>query len=398
MEGGYSSGKPHTDHPAWDNFALSGVASVARHSCYNAPLPWGRERVLIKLFVRCIGFALALLVFTGAVRAEMVRDMYSAGVSVADQSSAELVRASRLGLSEVLVKVCGSVEVLGNPLVKEALGGARDRLQRYAYSRDADAQGSLLVTMLFDSAYVTQLVIEAGLPLWTANRPLVLLWLVQEDSGGRQYVNVETAPALVTSLRGEFSRRGVPLQLPLYDLADTAALSPNQAWSLDGAGLLAASARYNLENVLAGRFARLSTGKVAGEWVYLREDERITRSVTAENEEGFLREGAALVAEAMAARYAVAATANDGGLTMSVSGVTDYADYAAIVAWLEGLELVERANIEKIEGDAILLRLQAQADAAQLATIIELNKRLVQLPDVISGPARTAELNYQWQK
>lgn len=353
---------------------------------------------MIKLFVRCIGFALALLVFTGAVRAEMVRDMYSAGVSVADQSSAELVRASRLGLSEVLVKVCGSVEVLGNPLVKEALGGARDRLQRYAYSRDADAQGSLLVTMLFDSAYVTQLVIEAGLPLWTANRPLVLLWLVQEDSGGRQYVNVETAPALVTSLRGEFSRRGVPLQLPLYDLADTAALSPNQAWSLDGAGLLAASARYNLENVLAGRFARLSTGKVAGEWVYLREDERITRSVTAENEEGFLREGAALVAEAMAARYAVAATANDGGLTMSVSGVTDYADYAAIVAWLEGLELVERANIEKIEGDAILLRLQAQADAAQLATIIELNKRLVQLPDVISGPARTAELNYQWQK
>jgi hypothetical protein len=324
--------------------------------------------------------------------------MYSAQVPVADQSSAELVRASRLGLSEVLVKVCGSVEVLGNPLVKEALGGARDRLQRYAYSRDADAQGSLLVTMLFDSAYVTQLVIEAGLPLWTANRPLVLLWLVQEDSGGRQYVNVETAPALVTSLRGEFSRRGVPLQLPLYDLADTAALSPNQAWSLDGAGLLAASARYNLENVLAGRFARLSTGKVAGEWVYLREDERITRSVTAENEEGFLREGAALVAEAMAARYAVAATANDGGLTMSVSGVIGYADYAAIVAWLEGLELVERANIEKIEGDAILLRLQAQADAAQLATIIELNKRLVQLPDVISGPARTAELNYQWQK
>ena len=353
---------------------------------------------MIKLFVRCLGFALALLVFTGAVRAEMVRDMYSAEVPVADQSSAELVRASRLGLSEVLVKVCGSVEVLGNPLVKEALGGARDRLQRYAYSRDADSQGSLLVTMLFDSAYITQLVIEAGLPLWTANRPLVLLWLVQEGSGSRQYVNVETDPALVTTLRGEFSRRGVPLQLPLYDLADTAALSPNQAWSLAGAELLAASARYNLEHVLAGRFAKLSTGKVAGEWVYLREDERVTRSVTAENEEGFLREGAALVAEAMAARYAVAASANDGGLTMSVSGVTDYADYAAIVAWLEGLELVERANIEKIEGDAILLRLQAQADAARLATTIELNKRLVPLPDAIPGPARTAELNYRWQK
>lgn len=351
-----------------------------------------------KLFVRYFGFALALLLCGGAVRAEIVRDMYSAEVPVADQSSAELVRASRLGLSEVLVKVSGSVEVLGNPLVKAAKRGARDRLQRYAYSPDPDIAGALLVKMLFDSAYITQLVIEAGLPLWTANRPLALLWLVEDAAGGRQYVNVETAPALVTALRGEFSRRGVPLQLPLYDLSDTAALSPGQAWSLDGAAVLEASARYNLENVLVGRFARLATGQVAGEWVYLRENERLARSVTVENEELFLREGVSLVAEAMAARYAVAATANDGGLTMSVTGVVGYADYAAIVAWLEELELVERANIEKVEGDVILLRLQAQADATQLATIIELNKRLIPLPDTISGADRTAELNYQWLK
>ena len=353
---------------------------------------------MIKLFVRYFGFALVLLLFTGAVRAEIIRDMYSAEVPVADQSPAELARASRLALSEVLVKVSGSVEVLGNPVVTASLGGARDRLQRYAYSRDPDTPGALLVKMLFDSAYITQLAIDAGLPLWTANRPVALLWLVEEGAGGRQYINVETEPALVTALRGEFSRRGVPLQLPLYDLSDTAALSPNQAWSLDGAALLEASSRYNLENVLAGRFARLSSGQVAGEWVYLREDERVARSVTVENEELFLREGVALVAEAMAARYAVAATANDGGLTMSVAGVVGYADYAAIVAWLEELELVERANVEKVEGDSILLRLQAQADATQLATIIELNKRLIPLPETISGAGRTAELNYQWLK
>ena len=53
---------------------------------------------------------------------------------------------------------------------------------------------------------------------------------------------------------------------------------------------------------------------------------------------------------------------------------------------------------EKVEGDSILLRLQAQADATQLATIIELNKRLILLPDTISGAGGTAELNYQWLK
>ncbi len=351
-----------------------------------------------ELLVRYLGVALALLVFTGPVRAELIRDMYSAEVAVADQSSAELVRASRLGLSEVLVKVSGNAEVLGNPVIKEALGGAREHIQRYAYSRNPASGGALQVKVLFDSSYITQTVIAAELPLWTANRPVVLLWLVEEDTGRRQYVNGETAPGLVAALSAEFSRRGVPVQLPLYDLSDSAALGTSQAWSLDSTALLEASARYHLENILAGRLARLANGQVAGEWVYLREDERVARPLTAENEEDFLRQGVALAADAMSARYAVAATTNDGGLTLSVTGVTGYTDYAAIVAWLEGLELVEHANIETVQGDTILLRLQAQADAARLATLIELNKRLIPLPDVPPGTVGAAELNYQWQK
>ena len=46
-----------------------------------------------ELLMRYLGVALALLFFTGSVRAELIRDMYSAEVAVADQSSAELVRA-----------------------------------------------------------------------------------------------------------------------------------------------------------------------------------------------------------------------------------------------------------------------------------------------------------------
>lgn len=351
-----------------------------------------------KLIVRYLRVALALMVFIGPVRAEVVQDMYSAEVPVADQSSAELVRASRLGLSEVLVKVSGSVEVLANPAIAAALGGARDHLQRYAYSRAPGPQAQLGVKVLFDRTYITQMIIEAGLPLWTANRPAVLLWLVEEDATGRHYINAETSPEVVTALRSEFERRGVPVQLPLFDLSDAAALDPDRAWSLDGQALLAASARYNLENILAGRFARLANGRIAGEWVYFWQDERQARPVTAENEQEFLRAGVALAAEAMSARYGVAATANAGGLTVSISGVSGYADYAAIVAWLEGLELVERANVEAVQGDTILLRLQAQADAARLASIIELNKRLLPLPAALPGTAQTAELNYQWQK
>ena len=71
---------------------------------------------------------------------------------------------------------------------------------------------------------------------------------------------------------------------------------------------------------------------------------------------------------------------------MSVAGVNNYADYAAIVAWLESLELVEYANVTRIVDDKIELRVLAQADAGQLAAIIELNERFVPMPMAAPNP------------
>lgn len=347
-----------------------------------------------KFVLGIVGLTLALWGVTDRVRAEVVQDLYSAEVPVADQSSAELARASRAALSEVLVKVSGSVQVLGNPVIAAALPKARSQVQQYSYREDPGAPQGLVVNELFDANYITSLIIEAGAPVWTANRPAVLVWLVTEDASGRQFVNADTNPALRAMLLTEFARRGVPVQLPLFDLAETSALSPDQAWRLDDPALVQASARYNLQNVLAGRFSRLASGGVAGEWSYQDGNGQVMRSASVESEELFLREGASLVAEAMSARYAVAASANLGGLVLTVAGVTDYADYSAVVRLLESLELVERADVEQVRGDAITLRVQAQADAAHLATLIELDKRLVPLPSAAAG----TQLSYQWQK
>ncbi|MEE4146837.1 MAG: DUF2066 domain-containing protein [Halieaceae bacterium] len=341
-----------------------------------------------------LGIVLLVLFTAAAPRAEIIRDLYSAEVPVADQSPAQLASASRAALETVFVKVSGSAGVLRNPAIVAALPGARQHVQQYSYSKDPAVPGALKVQMLFDQGYVTRLMIEAGAPVWTANRPAVLVWLVRQDAAGGQFVSAETDPALVAELRREFSRRGVPLQLPLYDLADTAALSVEQALNLDGAALKQASARYQLQNVLVGVFALQADGRVAGKWNYFSDSDQSQRSATTESEALFLREGVGLVAEAMAARYAVAASAQDVGLAMSVTGVTSYADYAAVVSWLESLELVDRADVASVQGDSILVRLQAKAAPDQLATVIELNKRLVPMPVTGAG----TDLNYLWQK
>mgnify|MGYP001814481440 FL=1 len=345
----------------------------------------------IRLVLSVIG---ALLIgVAGPVRAEIVRDLYSAEVPVVDQSPQSLAGASRDALADVLVKVSGSQEVLSNPQIARSLGDARQRVQQYAYRRGAEPD-ELYVRVEFDDSYVTGLVTGAGEPLWTANRPPVLLWLVVEDPEGRRFVSPDNTPELAEEVATEFSRRGVPIKFPLYDLADSAAIDTEETWRLHGPSLRAASERYSVQNVLGGRLVALSTGSWVGDWAYLYGRDRSDRQFSTVSSSAFAREGASLVAENMAGRYAVAASQEPGtGIMLSVVGVQRYAEYAEIVAWLEKLELVDHANVEEIRDQEILLRLHAQAEADQLTSLIELNRHLRPVPGVLTP----GQLNYQWQ-
>lgn len=351
------------------------------------------EKVVGKTCVALIGSLLVLLA-AGSARAEMVADLHTAVVPVTDQGTKALDAASRQALSEVLVKVSGSSQLLTNPGIAAALAKPRSHIQQYAYVRGGTSGAELSVRFEFDGAFITDLVTRAGAPLWTANRPVVLAWVLVEDEQGRHFINHDTAPEQAQLLVAEFSRRGVPVQLPLFDLTDTAALSPGDAWRMDASAILAASARYNVQDVVAGRLASPSADKSPGDWSYFYQENRINRSVTVPDLQAFLRDGVNIVAGQMASRYAVAPTAGDvGGVRIAVTGVSSYADYAAIITWLEGLELVENAAIEQVQGDRIELRLEAKTDAAQLASLIELNDRLLPMPGLESG----AQLNYQWR-
>jgi len=338
-------------------------------------------------------FAAALLLLGNAAQAEVVSDLHSAEVPVADRTQEALNAAAGDGLAQVLVKVSGSIDVLAYPTIKAALPKSRSYVQQYAYA--VGEGNTLLARFEFNDTVIAGLLTDAGAPLWTANRPTVLAWVVVETAAGRQFLGPDTDPALTTELLAAFSRRAVPVQLPLFDLADAAALTTGVAWRQDADALQAASARYGVSDILAGRVVVLSTGSWTGDWAYLGERNRIDRSITADAADAFLQAGVALVAEDMASRYAVSPSGvTTGGIVMSVSGVNSYADYAGVVSWLEGLELIEHANVERISGDQMQLRLVAQTDSAQLASIIELNQSLVPLPVA----QRDGELAYRWQK
>ena len=337
-----------------------------------------------------LGLSVAL-----ASDAAVLRDLYSAEVAVADKSQEALAVGSQEALSEVLVKVSGSNAALENPELQSALGRARSLVQQYAYVREDSESGKLWARFEFDQSVISKLVAQAGVPFWTANRPSVLVWVVVDGTQGKMFLNRESSPEMMQKVEEEFNRRGVPVQFPLYDLNDSAAISIDELWQLNAHAVTAASQRYNVQHVLAGRLATLSNGSWVGDWSYLSKNSRVDRSIRVGDAEEFLRAGVSLAALEMSAKYAVAPSATvTEGIKLLVSGVSSYSDYSRIVAWLEGLELIEFANVEQIRGDTIRLNLVAQADAGQLSASIEMNQRLV--PVHSTDPP--VQLSYQWQK
>lgn len=331
----------------------------------------------------------------GVAVADVVTDLYSATVPVADQSSQALATAAKEAMAQVLVKISGTRDVLQNPAVAAAVADARNHVQQYAYVQGKPPAAPLSLHFEFSDPDVTGLVERSGAPLWTVNRPRVLVWVVVEDEQGRRFVTQDGAPHEAYWLLEEFSRRGVPVQLPVFDLTDTAALSLDDVWALNANTVKAASARYNVQDILVGRLAKSTGGQSLGDWSYLRQDEQINRSVTVADVQAFMRNGVNIVATDMVSRYAVAPTGGEGGgVRLSITGITNYADYAAIVSWLEKLELVDYANVELVQGERVDFILQAKVDATQLAALVALNNKLVPLP--ITGEG--AQLNYQWRK
>lgn len=343
---------------------------------------------------RILGFALLTLLAVSPVRADIVPDLYAAVVPVKDQGQSALAGASREALAQVLVKVSGTPAVLENPVITEGLGAARNKVQQYAYRQDEASGSGLTVRFEFDRGLVNELVTTAGEPLWTANRPPVLAWFVVENRDGALIVGRDTSPEEAEALLAAFGRRGVPVRLPLLDLQDTAALSPADVQALDEGKLREASARYDVDHIVAARINVLSTGENVGEWSYFFEDDRLDRQVNGAGFDTHLEAGVGVVATAMASLYAVAPVDGDGGgITMSVTGVMSYSDYAAILAWLESLELVGSAKVERVSGDRLDLRLDSRAEPAQLPQIIELNPRL--RPAELPQPG--TPLSYTWQ-
>ena len=347
---------------------------------------WGRQ-------VLALALAAGLLLATVPGRAAEVSWLYDVQVPVEDQSALARLDAAGRALAQLLTRLTGLSSVPRTEEVQRAIAAPDLYYNQFRFEPADDGEG-LVLRLQFVPQAVLKLVRDAGLPIWRSNRPSVLAWLVVDDgAGSREVLGAGSDHPLVAALRDRARERGLPLKLPLMDLADQLAVEPAAVWGRLSQVLLPASQRYGSDIVLVGRLQQRPPEGWVVSWEFWVDGD--VRSMDQEaSEPGPLgRAGADLVADELAGRYAVL----DRGVRrvdLAVSAVRGVDDYAALLRYLGGLEFVEQVMVSSVSGDRLGVSLITAAETEQLLELFRLDRRL--FPDSLNSlPGSTLELVWQ---
>lgn len=290
-----------------------------------------------------------------------VNDLYQVREAVSSQQPEERAGALSRALDTLVLRLTGKADAAQNPALAALHKDPQQIVSQYGYEGE-----QLLVD--FDPLSTERSLRQAGLALWGANRPSILLWWLSDASDGSRLLGDGQAAAAVLNQAAQ--HRGLPLRLPLADLSEQLVAVPENLTTNDPAALREASERYAADALLAV-MARESGGQWQAEWRLWLGDEREQGTVQGADQAALADAILLAVNQRLAPRFIVAAGAANA-LTVQMQGV-DLPRYAELQRILEPFT----AQLRTVQGDT--LTFVVNANAAQLRAQLAL-ARLHEVP------------------
>ncbi len=293
--------------------------------------------------------------------------LYEVEVAVADQSAAARRAAARAGLEMALVRVTGLSGLPSAPALAEALSQPDQFYSRFLVVDEGRLR------FFFTPGAVLNLVDAAKLPIWPANRPEAIAWLVVERDGAREIV--QDGHPLAAALAQRARQRGFVARLPLLDLQDRALVQPSAIWGGATLPLVAASRRYGADVVLIGRLRQLPDASFSGRlraWLRSAEFTADTSALTLSDAGA---QAADFLADGLAGRYAIPWRAHQQ-VPLTIGGISSPLHYGALLRYLEGLEFLARTQVAALHQEQLRLVVETRAEVAQLMELLQADGRL----------------------
>lgn len=200
------------------------------------------------------------LLFSVQLPAVEVKGLYEIELVANSQSPQDRVQAIKQALYAVLSRVLVSEDISKIPAVQEMLAGAQNYVKQFQFSliaaneySDSDAR---LIRVQFDEDQILEVLRKSQVGIWSEIRPETLVWLVVEQDGNRQFYNADAMPEIESALTFSSKVKGVPMIYPMLDLEEQQRISVSEVLGADSRNLLAASARYEVTSVMAGRVVK----------------------------------------------------------------------------------------------------------------------------------------------
>ncbi len=321
--------------------------------------------------------------------AAVVAHLYEITVPVVTQGREERELVTRDALKEILVRVAGSTEA-GLLAEDETLVPRPSRmLQQFRYRKFAanevippPPEGAKpykqKLWLRFTQKAVADLLRQQGFPVWGKTRPATLLWLVVDDQKHRFLLGNNASHAVATLVQQEAKKRGLPVRLPLLDLADQSKLRVSDVWGNFEDTILDASKRYQAEAVLVGRIY-LDYGKTwNSRWsLYHAGQRQDWEGNGSETLRLAIKTGLDKTAETLAALFAQVDTLLDREeVLLRVSNVKSLASYNRVLKYLRGLNVVSKVNVVEVSPDEAVFRLDTRSGRLGISQAISLGHLL----------------------
>ncbi len=311
---------------------------------------------------------LCLLALLPALAPGQAADRYAGEVVVADERPAARAEGLREILRQVVLRLAGRREVLQHPALETLLAQAPDLVQQFRYRQAPSGEGRLLWAR-FDPDALNRRLAAEGIPVWHGPRPRVLVWLGEERGVQRVLLNPSEDPDLRRALEDAARARGMPLQLPLMDLEDQAALAPADLWADYAAAIQRASARYPHDLVLTGRLRPFADGRWAADWTLWEGERAEPFQVQGDSREAVVAAGIERAQDLLAARRQPALAAGGEEVRVRIEGVSDLAAYGRLMQALRGEGSLRELRLRAADGHDLVLAVTAAARDALLQAL-----------------------------
>lgn len=291
-------------------------------------------------------FAVCLSLLSLPALAAQVDDLYQVREAVASQQPEERSAALGRALETLMLRLTGDAKAVQSGSLEGVRKDPQQLVSQYVYEGD-----SLVVD--FDPLTTENKLRQAGVPIWGANRPLILTWWLNNSEGGSSLVG--DGQEASTPLRQAAQHRGLPLRLPLADLEEQLVATPENLGAGQPDALQPASERYAADALLAVN-AREQDGQSQADWRLWLGDAREQGSVQGADQQALADAVLLAVSQRLAPRFLVKPGAA-GAMTLEVQGA-DLARYAELERLLDPFG----ARLLRISGDLLVWQVNASAE------------------------------------